>query len=85
MKRFAHDLEKNLRVITPTEQEWAESGRIVSKIAAAKTYDVHKTRDIHFDVLIALGARQIGAALIARNAGDFSTIHGFVNFNLVCW
>ena len=85
MKRFVNDLEKNLRVITPTEQEWAESGRIVSKIAAAKTYDVHKTRDIHFDVLIALGARQIGAALITRNADDFSTIHAFVNFNLVCW
>ena len=85
MKRFVGDLEKNLRLITPAEGEWAESGRIVSRIASAKHYDVHKTRDIHFDVLIALGARQIGAVLITRNANDFKTILEFLNFNLVCW
>ena len=85
MKKFVDDLEKNLRVITPTEGEWAESGRIVSRIAAAIHYDARETREIHFDVLIALGARQIGAVLITRNATDFKTVFGFMKFNLVCW
>jgi predicted nucleic acid-binding protein len=85
MKRFVNDLGKNLRIVTPTEREWGDSGRIVSRIAEAKHYDVHKTRDIHFDVLIALSARQIGAVLITRNAADFKTILEFTNFNLVCW
>jgi predicted nucleic acid-binding protein len=51
----------------------------------AKRYDVHKIRDLHFDVLIALTARQIGAVLITRNTGDFKTILEFTNFDLVCW
>jgi hypothetical protein len=58
---------------------------ITSGPAAAKHYDVHKTRDIHFDVLIALSARQIGAVLITRNADDFKAILKFTNFNLACW
>jgi predicted nucleic acid-binding protein len=52
MKRFVDDLAKNLRIIAPTEREWIESGRIVNRLAAAKGYDIHKTREIHFDVLI---------------------------------
>jgi predicted nucleic acid-binding protein len=85
MKNFVEELGKNFRLITPTEAEWGESGRIVSRIAAAKHYDAQKTREIHFDVLIAMGARQIGAVLITRNADDFKTILAFMNFNLVCW
>jgi predicted nucleic acid-binding protein len=85
MRRFVADLTKNLQIITPTEGEWAESGRIVRRIAVAGHYDAQKTREIHFDVLIALGARQIGATLITQNRDDFETIRGFINFNLVCW
>ena len=85
MKRFVDDLEKNLRVLAPSEREWVESGRIVSRIAAAKGYDIHKTREIHFDVLIALTARRIGALLITCNAADFETVHEFLNFSFVCW
>ena len=85
MKRFVRDLEKNLRIITPGEQEWSESGRVVSKIAGANGYDVQKTREIHFDVLIALCARQIGAVLITLNAADFKTILKYKKFNLACW
>jgi predicted nucleic acid-binding protein len=85
MKKFVDDMERNLRVITPTEGEWTESGRIVSRIAAAKHYDANKTREIHFDVLIAMSARQIGAVLITRNAADFKAVREFMRFNLVFW
>ena len=85
MKRFVDDLEKNLRVIAPNEREWAESGRIVRRLAAAKRYDSHKTREIHFDVLIALTARRIGALLITCNAADFEAVHELLNFSFVCW
>ena len=85
MKKFVGDLEKNLRVIAPNEREWVESGRIVSRLSAAKGYDTHKTREIHFDVLIALTARRIGALLITCNATDFEAVHEFLNFSFVCW
>jgi len=82
MKDFVHDLEKDLQVITPSERDWSESGQIVSKIAAAKGFDVHKTREIHFDVLIAPWARRIGGVLITVNAADFRTILEYKKFNL---
>jgi predicted nucleic acid-binding protein len=85
MKRFVDDLAKHLQVIAPNEREWVESGRIVNRIAAAKRYDIHKTREIHFDVLIALTARRIGAFVITCNVADFTAIREFLDFNLVCW
>jgi predicted nucleic acid-binding protein len=85
MKRFVDDLGKNLRIIAPNEREWIQSGRIVSRLVAAKRFDIHKTREIHFDVLIALTARRIGACLITCNVDDFTAVREFLDFNLVCW
>ena len=85
MKKFVDDLANNVRVITPTEAEWAVSGRLVNRIASANHFDIHKTREIHFDVLIALSARRIGAIVITCNSGDFTAIREFVNFRLMCW
>ena len=85
MKRFVDDLAKNLRIIAPNEREWLESGRIVNRLVAAERYDIHKTREIHFDVLIALTARRIGAYLITCNAEDFTRVRRYVNVKLVCW
>lgn len=85
MKRFVDDLAKNLRIIAPNEREWIESGRIVSRLVGAKGYDIHKTRELHFDVLIALTARRIGAYLITSNGADFRAINDFLDFNLICW
>jgi predicted nucleic acid-binding protein len=85
MKRFVEGLAKSLHVIAPNEREWAESGLIVNRIADSKRHDVHKTREIHFDVLIALTARRIGATIFTCNAADFIVIREFMNFKLVCW
>ena len=85
MKSFVEDLAKNLRVIAPNEREWVESGRIVNRLVSAKGYDIHKTREIHFDVLIALTARRIGAHLITCNVDDFTAVREIAEFNLVCW
>jgi predicted nucleic acid-binding protein len=85
MKKFVDDLARNLRLIAPNEREWIQSGRIVNRLVAAKGFDIHKTREIHFDVLIALTARRIGACLITRDADDFTAVREFLDFNLVCW
>lgn len=85
MRRFIEDLAKNLRVTTPNEREWIQSGRIVNRIVTSKGYDLHKTRELHFDVLIALTARRIGAYLITCNVDDFTAIRAYLDFNLICW
>ena len=85
MKRFVDGLARNLRVIAPTERDWIESGKIVSHLVVEHGYDLHKTREIHFDVLIALAAKRIGAFLITTNVEDFSAIQRYVDFELACW
>jgi len=85
MRKFVDDLAKNLRIITPNEREWLQSGHIVSRIAADKGFDINKTRELHFDVLIALTARRIGAHLITCNVDDFASIRKILDFNLVYW
>ena len=85
MRRFIEDLAKNLRIITPNEREWIQSGRIVNRIVTSKGYDLHKTRELHFDVLIALTAHRIGAYLITCNVDDFTAIRAYLDFNLICW
>jgi len=85
MKRFVQDLAKNLRIIAPTERDWIQSGQIVNRLVAAKGFDIHKTREIHSDVLIALTARRIGAYLVTCNGDDFTAVREFLDFKLVCW
>ncbi len=85
MKKFVEDLAKNLRIIAPTERDWIQSGQIVNRLVAAKGFDIHKTREIHFDVLIALTARRIGAYLVTCNGDDFTAVREFLDFKLVCW
>jgi len=85
MRNFVDNLAKNLRVIAPNERDWIQSGRIVNRIVTAKGYDINKTRELHFDVLIALTARRIGANLITCNVDDFTAVREYLDFNLVCW
>ncbi len=85
MRRFVDGLAKNLRIIAPTEKEWIESGKIICHLIAEHGYDVNKTRKIHFDVLIGLTARSIGAYLITCNSKDFIAIQRYVGFELICW
>jgi predicted nucleic acid-binding protein len=85
MRRFVDGLTKNLRIIAPTEKEWIESGKIICHLMAEHGYDVNETRQIHFDVLIALTARRIGAYLITCNSKDFIAIQRYVGVELICW
>ena len=72
-------------LITPTENIWLESGRLLSDLAQKKGYSPQKLRDLHFDVLIALSARTIGAYLITNNHKDFEEIQRMKDFKLIIW
>ncbi len=85
MVRFVDCLSRNFRIVVPNEREWVESGKIVYRLVRTKGYDLHKTREIHFDVLIAMAARRIGAYLITSNINDFTAIREVTDFHLMCW
>ncbi|MGA3129034.1 MAG: type II toxin-antitoxin system VapC family toxin [Candidatus Korobacteraceae bacterium] len=84
-QEFLHEIARNYPILTPTEKNWLESGRILAKIYADKGYKPKKLRDLQFDVLIALTARSHGAKLITSNRIDFELIREYREFELEVW
>jgi predicted nucleic acid-binding protein len=78
-------LARNRTVLTPTENNWIESGEVLGRMRADLGYSPGKLRDLHFDVLIALTVRTHGARLITSNRSDFEAIQRYRRFDLEVW
>jgi len=78
-------LEANPVILTPTANNWLESGHILAEIRDDQGFGPAKLCDLHFDVLIALTARTYGARLITTNRADFELIRKYKNFRLDVW
>ncbi len=77
------ELAHHFPIVTPSESVWLESGSILAKLSRQKGYSADKVRDLHFDVLIALSARSIGAVVITCNRRDFEEIKKIKEFKLM--
>lgn len=84
-RRIIHELYRGCALINPSSGIWTEAGEILSVMALRKHYDANKLRELHFDVLIALSARSVGAYVITANADDFQAIKKFQEFKLIVW
>ena len=78
-------LERSHPLLTPTTNNWLESGEILAKIRDEKGFEPRKLRELHFDVLIALTVRSNGAKLITSNRTDFELIREYRDFELEVW
>jgi predicted nucleic acid-binding protein len=83
--KLVREMEKNHTILTPTGNNWLESGVILAEIRSDQGFEPHKLRDLHFDVLIALTARAHGAKLITSNGDDFELIRSHRDFKLEVW
>ncbi len=83
--KFLRTLSRNHPVLTPTRENWLESGEILAELRADQRFQSHKLRDLHFDVLIALTARAHGARLITTNRKDFELISRYRQIKLEVW
>jgi predicted nucleic acid-binding protein len=83
--KFLRTLARNHPVLTPTRENWLESGEILANIRADHSFQPHKLRDLHFDALIALTARSHGARLITTNRKDFELINRYRQIKLEVW
>lgn len=84
-KDFIKRLAKNHPVITPSEKNWIDSGDMLARINADKGFLPEKLRSLHFDMLIALSARNYGATVITSNRSDFELIREYKEFRLEIW
>ena len=84
-ERFVRDLLRRSRVITPTITNWIEAAEVLAAIRKREHYDVRRVRDLAFDLLIALTARSIGAAVVTCDEADFHVLSRYVMFDVVYW
>ena len=82
---FVSILAKNYPILTSTESNWLESGLLLYRMNEDKRFSAGKLRDLHFDVLIALSARNHGATVISSDKADFDLIRHYKEFQLEIW
>jgi predicted nucleic acid-binding protein len=84
-RRWIDELERNHRVFFPGLWEWRRAGEILRRLRRGRGYEAKKLRDLHFDALIALTARAIGALVITCNGEDFAALRSEERFDLAIW
>ena len=70
------------RVVTPEARSWSLAGDVLGDIRRREPGLRDKITSLWNDALIALSARQIGAAVVTGNVGDFELLRRFVRFDL---
>jgi predicted nucleic acid-binding protein len=70
------------RVVTPEARSWSLAGDVLGDIRRREPGMRDKIASLWNDALIALSARQIGAAVVTGNVGDFELLRRFVRFDL---
>jgi predicted nucleic acid-binding protein len=70
------------RIVTPSHRSWNEAGRILGRIRKEEPQLQSKLPLLFNDALIALSARQIGAAVCTRNKEDFELLRRYRKFEL---
>lgn len=83
LDRLYKTMESVGRLVTPTAEDWRQSGQILTKIAKKFGYEEIGRGRLTNDVLIAICARRIGAVLFTRNLVDFKRIKEFLDFKVV--
>jgi predicted nucleic acid-binding protein len=78
-------LERSHPILTPTSNNWLESGHLLAEMRDDKGFEPAKLRSLHFDVLVALTARAYGAKVITSNRADFELIREYRDFKLEVW
>ncbi len=83
--RFVNEMEEGVRVYSPGIREWRRSAEILAKLRELHGFDPRRIRDLHFDALIALTARALGAVVITCNGDDFRLLREHEPFELEVW
>jgi predicted nucleic acid-binding protein len=84
-RRWIDELEAQHQVFFPGIWEWRRSGQLLERLRRKRGYDAKKVRELHFDALIALTARAVGALLITCNGDDFRELCHEEPFDLLVW
>jgi predicted nucleic acid-binding protein len=83
--RLVHEVTRRTRdvgrFVAPTAASWERAGDILGTIRRREPRLRSKIRALWNDALIALSARQVGAAVVTMNARDFALLRQYVDYD----
>jgi len=80
LERFERDFEKAKRILVPNLNDWTQTGRVLSLLAAKYGYEKIGQGRLTNDALIATSAARLGITVITANTRDFVRLAEFLPF-----
>jgi predicted nucleic acid-binding protein len=80
VERLERDFERAKRVVVPNLGDWAQAGRVLSRLATKYHYEKVGQGRLTNDALIAMSAGRLGIRVITANEGDFGRLAEFRPF-----
>jgi hypothetical protein len=74
--------EKKGRLVVPAARDWQKTGKVAAQLGRKYGFEEKYVVGITHDILIALSARQVGAAVVTHNVKDFLRIKEWVDFKV---
>jgi predicted nucleic acid-binding protein len=83
VQRLETVFERAGRILTPSQALFAQAGDTLRRLQVEVGYNIGGSHSIANDVLIALSARSIGAAVVTENERDYRAIEKIGSFGLI--
>lgn len=80
VERLERDFERAKRVLVPSLSDWAQAGRVLSRLAAKYHCEKIGQGRLTNDALIAMSAGRLGIRVITANERDFGRLAEFRPF-----
>jgi predicted nucleic acid-binding protein len=74
VERLEREFDKARRILVPNLGDWAQTGKVLARLAAKHGYEQIGRGRLTNDALIATSASRVGIAVITANARDFARL-----------
>ena len=80
VERLERDFHRARRILVPNATDWAETGRVLARLAAQYGYEQIGRGRLTNDALIAVTAARVGVTVVTANSRDFARLGEFCSF-----
>jgi predicted nucleic acid-binding protein len=80
VERLERDFDRAARILVPNLTDWAQTGKVLARLAAKYDYERIGKARLTNDALIAMSAGRVGITVITANARDFAKLAEFRPF-----
>jgi predicted nucleic acid-binding protein len=81
IERLEKEFDRLDRILVPTLSDWAQAGRVLSRLAAKHHYEQVGRGRLTNDALIATSAGRTGTVVVTENERDFRLLSDFLPFH----